>query len=137
MRAATVTTFHDTVNYCFNSVLETMGPSVREVIYGHLNSKGVPASDISVRFDDSVEILTESFGGAARIIVYKTLVELYSQYSMHVDFTYQDSLKDRMIMLKDRVVMDHLIPRRAHRDDSILSYNQIIIQSPQAYPRKR
>jgi hypothetical protein len=114
-----------------------MGPSVREVIYGHLNSKGVPASDISVRFDDSVEILTESFGGAARIIVYKTLVELYSQYSMHVDFTYQDSLKDRMIMLKDRVVMDHLIPRRAQRDDSILSYNQIIIQSPQAYPRKR
>jgi len=137
VRTALVTTFHDTVNYCFNTVLETMGTSVRDVVYDRLNKKGIPVSDISTRFDESVEILNDSFGGAARIIVYKTLVELYQQYSMHVDFTYQDSLKDRMVLLKERVVGDHLVPRRAQRDDSVMSYEAALVQSPRPNPRNR
>ena len=135
MRTGLVTTFHDTVNYCFNTVLETMGTSVRDVVYDRLNKKGIPVSDISTRFDESVEILNDSFGGAARIIVYKTLVELYQQYSMHVDFTYQDSLKDRMVLLKERVVGDHLVPRRAQRDDSVMSYEAALVQSPRPNSR--
>lgn len=122
VRTALVTTFHETVNYCFNSVLETMGSSVRDVIYQRLDSRGIPESDVSTRFDDTAEILYESFGGSARIIVYKTMVELYQQYSMRVDFTYQDSLKDRMVLLRERVVNDHMVPKRAMRDDSVLSY---------------
>ncbi|SRR6266540_4192092 len=130
MRTALVTTFHDTVNYCFNSVLETMGTSVRDVVYDRLNRRGIPAADLSTRFDDAVEILNESFGGAVRIIVYKTVVELYQQYSMRLDFTYQDSLKDHMALLRERVVMDHLVPKRVQRDDEVLSYRVPLVQSP-------
>ncbi len=129
MRTALVTTFHDTVNFCFNSVLETMGTSVRDVVYGRLTNRGIPPSDISTRFDDMVEILYESFGGAARVIVYKTMVELYQQYSKNVDFTYQDSLKDHMALLRERVVTDHLVPKRVQRDDSNLSTGLLLIES--------
>jgi len=121
LRAALITYFDDTVNYCFNVVLETMGTSVREVIYDRLARRGIPASDISSRFDAVVQILQESFGGSARILVYKTVVELFQQYSMRVDFTYQDSLKDHLFLLKERVVNDHLVPRRVQRDDPGLS----------------
>jgi len=129
VRTALVTTFHDTVNFCFNSVLETMGTSVRDVVYGRLTNRGIPPSDISTRFDDMVEILYESFGGAARVIVYKTMVELYQQYSKNVDFTYQDSLKDHMALLRERVVTDHLVPKRVQRDDSNLSTGLLLIES--------
>ncbi|HEX4922390.1 MAG TPA: hypothetical protein VFV92_16825 [Candidatus Bathyarchaeia archaeon] len=121
MRAALVTYFDDTVNYCFNLVLETMGTSVREVIFDRLARRGIPASDISIRFDDVVQILHESFGGSARVIVYKTVVELFQQYSMRVDFTYQDSLKDHLFLLKERVINDHLVPRRTQREDTGLA----------------
>ena len=130
MRTALVTTFHETVNYCFNTVLETMGTSVRDVVIQRLNGRGIPESDISTRFDDMAQILYDSFGGSARIIIYKTMVELYGQYSMRVDFTYQDSLKDRMVLLKERVVNDHMVPKRSMRDDSVLSYYTPMVQSP-------
>ena len=117
MRAALVTYFDDTVNYCFNVVLETMGTSVRDVIYDRLGRRGIPAAEVSTQFDNVVQLLQESFGGSARILVYKTLVELYQQYSAHVDFTYQDSLKDHLVLLKERVVNDHLVPKRIQRDD--------------------
>lgn len=137
MRTALVTTFHETVNYCFNSVLETMGSSVRDVIYQRLNGRGVPESDISARFDDVAQILHESFGGSARIIIYKTMVDLYQQYSMRVDFTYQDSLKDHMVLLRERVVNDHMVPKRAMRDDSVFSFYTPIVQSASPSPRTR
>ena len=117
LRAPLVTVFHDTVNFCFNSALEGMGTTVRDVIYDHLEKKRIPRAEISARFDDAVQVLMETFGTSARIIIYKTLSELYSEYSLRADFTYQDSLRDRFILLKDRVVADHLIPRRAQRGD--------------------
>jgi hypothetical protein len=132
VRTALVTTFHDTVNYCFNSVLETMGTSVRDVVYQRLSNKGVPAEEVSTRFDEMVEMLHESFGGSARIIVYKTMVDLYQQYGMRVDFTYQDSLKDHMVLLRERVVADHMVPKRAQRDDSILFDRPTLVQTPRS-----
>lgn len=103
-----------------------MGTSVRDVVLERLGAKGIPEADVSTRFDDAVQVLDESFGGAARVIVYKTMVELFQQYGMRIDFTYQDPLKDRMVLLRERVVMDHLIPKRAQRDDSVLSSATIV-----------
>jgi hypothetical protein len=120
LRAAMVATFQDTVGYCFRTILETMGTSVRDVVYDHLRRKGIPESEIPMQFDDVVRILNESFGGSARVIIYKTLVELYQQYSMRVDFTYQESLRDHMSLLRERVVVDHIIPKRARIEDSRL-----------------
>jgi hypothetical protein len=120
LRAALVATFQDTVSYCFNSTLETMGTSVRNVVYDHLRRKRIPESEIPAQFDEVVKVLNESFGGSARVIIYKTLVELYQQYSMRVDFTYQDSLRDHLSLLRERVVVDHILPRRVQREDPSL-----------------
>ncbi len=113
MRAPLVTVFHDTLNYCFDSVLEKMGTSVRDIVYDHLEKKGILRSDISNKFDDVVRILTESFGESSRVIVYKTIVELHQQYSMRPSFTYEDSLRDHLSLLRERVGTDHLVPKRA------------------------
>ena len=115
-----ITVFHETVNYCFNSALEGMGSTVRDVIYDFLEKKRITRPEISNRFDDVVKILTETFGSSARIIVYKTVVELHKEYSMRADFTYQDSLHDRISLLRDRVAADHLYPRRSQRTDPFL-----------------
>src|SRR5205809_3129868 len=109
LRAALVSTFQDTVSFCFKSTLETMGSSVRDVVYDHLRKKGIPESEIPAQFGDVVRVLNESFGGSARVIIYKTLAELYQQYSTRVDFTYQESLRDHMSRLRERVVVDHIL----------------------------
>ena len=134
MRTGLITTFHETLNYCFNRVLETMGTSVRDVVTAYLDRQGIPATEISLRFDDVVRLLNESFGGSARVIVYKTIVDLHQQYSMRADFTYQDSLKDHLDLLRERVVTDHLTPKRVQRDDEVLfgrvPFSQSIVAGP-------
>jgi hypothetical protein len=124
MRAPLETYFHDTVSYCFNSALEGMGKTVRDVIVSHLGQKGIPREEISTRFDDVVKVLTDTFGTSARIIIYKTMVELCKEYSFSADFTYQDSLRDKFILLRDRVLADHLMPRHSQKgvtDDQFLA----------------
>jgi hypothetical protein len=46
--------------------------------------------------------------------VHRTLVEIFRQYSQRADFSYQDSLRDRLIILKEAVVANHLIPKNRH-----------------------
>ena len=120
MRTPMITLFHETVSLCFNSALEGMGSTVRDVIYDFLMKKGITRPEISSRFEDVIRILTETFGSSARIVIYKTVVELHKEYSMRTDFTYQDSLRDRIELLKDRVVADHLYPRRSQRTSPFL-----------------
>jgi hypothetical protein len=98
-----------------------MGPTVREVIYDLLAKKGIEQSEISSRFDDVVAVLTDSLGASARILVYRTMTLLCQEYQLRADFNYQDSLRDRMVLLRDRVVVDHLYPKRVQRNDPIFS----------------
>jgi hypothetical protein len=121
MRTQISTLFHETVNDCFRDALDGMGPTVREVIYDLLAKKGIEQSEISSRFDDIVAILTDSLGASARVIIYKTMTLLCQEYQLRADFNYQDSLKDRMVLLRDRVVVDHLYPKRIQRNDPIFS----------------
>ncbi len=124
MRAPLETFFHDTVSYCFNTALEGMGETVRDVIIAHLGHRGIPKAEISTRFDDVVKVLTDTFGTSARIIIFKTMIELYKEYSLTAEFTYQDSLRERFILLRDRVLADHLMPRHSQKgmpDDQFLA----------------
>ncbi len=98
-----------------------MGPTVRDAIYDLLAKKGIEQSEISSRFDDVVVVLTESLGASARVIIYRTMMQLCQEYQMRADFSYQDSLRDRMVLLRDRVVADHLYPKRVQRNDPIFS----------------
>ena len=121
MRTQISTLFHETVNECFRNALDGMGPTVRDVIYDLLSKKGIEQSEISSRFDDVVVILTDSLGASARVLIYRTMTLLCQEYQMRADFNYQDSLRDRMILLRDRVVDDHLYPKRVQRNDPIFS----------------
>ncbi len=121
LRTQISTLFHETVNDCFRNALDGMGPTVREVIYDLLAKKGIEQSEISSRFDDVVAVLTDSLGASARVIIYRTMTLLCQEYQMSADFSYQDSLRDRMVVLRDRVVVDHLYPKRVQRNDPIFS----------------
>ncbi len=116
--------FHETVNLCFNTALEGMGGRARDLIYACLERKGVARADIATRFDQVVRVLTDSFGGSARIIIYRTLVEVHREYSLRADFTYQDSLRERMMVLQDRVIADHLCPRHLQKGDPYLDFQK-------------
>jgi len=98
-----------------------MGPTVRDVIYDLLGKEGIEQSEISSRFDDVVVILTDSLGASARVIIYRTMTLLCQEYQMRADFSYQESLRDRMALLRDRVVADHLYPKRIQRNDPVFS----------------
>ncbi len=46
--------------------------------------------------------------------MHRTVVEMFRQYSQRADFSYQDSLRDGLIALKEAVVAKHLIPKSRH-----------------------
>src|SRR5260370_42102321 len=121
MRTQISTLFHETVNECFRNALDGMGPTVRDVIYDLLSKKGIEQSEISSRFDDVVAILTDSLGASARVLIYRPMTLLCQEYQMRADFNYQDSLRDRMILLRERVVDDHLYQKRAQKRHPIFA----------------
>jgi len=112
MRTQISALFHETVNDCFRNALDGMGPTVGDVIYDLLAKKGIEQPEISSQFDDVVAILVDSLGASARVLIYRTMTLLCQDYQVRADFSYQDSLRDRMVLLRDRVVADHLYPKR-------------------------
>ena len=89
-----------------------LGPTVRDSVYGLLERNGVPRGEVANRFDESVDVLVKGLGAASRVLVHRTLVELFGQYSLRMDFSYKDSLRERLWRLRDEVVDSHIIPRR-------------------------
>src|SRR2546422_11394765 len=98
-----------------------MGSTVRDVIYDLLAKKGIERPEISSRFDDVVAVLMVSLGASARVLLYRTMTFLCQEYQVRADCSYQDSLRDRMVLLRDRVVADHLYPKRVQRNDPVFS----------------
>ncbi len=116
--------FDETLNKCFSSAMEDiLGPPARNAIYQVLEKEGITQTDVSSRFDDVVRVLTKAFGECSRVIVHRTVVGLFQEYSQRVDFSYQDSLRDRLIFLRARVVDDHLVPRRGREEDYFFDKN--------------
>ncbi len=112
MRSSLVEAFHETLGTCFASTLRDMlGAAVSESIYGLLEKNGIRAGEISNRFDDTVTVLTKALGGSSRVLVHKTVLEMFRQYSQRADFSYQDSLRERLVVLKEAVLANHLVPR--------------------------
>src|SRR6266540_6167458 len=121
MRATTVETFHSAMTERFLATTQDMlGSKVRSEICRFLERNGIPARDIAPRFDEVVEILTKVFGQSARVLVYKTVCSLYEEYSLRPGFGFYDSLKDKVSLLKEKVISDLLKPRHSPSvDDSI------------------
>jgi hypothetical protein len=99
LRSPLLSVFDDAVRSTFESTLQDMlGNAVRDEVERILRQKGVSMSDASDRFDDLVMVLMEAFGSSARVIVHKMMLRLYDAYSQRVDFSYQDQLKDKMVL---------------------------------------
>jgi hypothetical protein len=110
--------FYETLGYCFGkSLQETLGPHVEASIYDLLKRSGIRKEDISNRFDDVVQALTSTLGTCSRVVVHRTVVEMFKEYSQRLDFSYTDSLRDRLAVLKEAVVANHVLPRRL-RDEA-------------------
>ena len=107
--------FQDTVTVCFGVALDQMGPIVREAVVDQLGKRGIRENEIAIRFEDAMNILSEKFGTTGRMIAYNTLVEVCEEYSFPVDFTHRDSLNEKFVFLKDRVLIDRLTPRHNQR----------------------
>ena len=110
MRTTLMPGFQLAVDYWFDRVLQGMGDPIREWIYDFLNKKGISREDIPGRFEDVVKTLMERLGSSARVIAYRTVVELYKEFALPPNFEYDDSLPDRFVYFKERVVADRLHP---------------------------
>ncbi|HEV2120920.1 MAG TPA: hypothetical protein VGS11_12560 [Candidatus Bathyarchaeia archaeon] len=112
VRTTIVETFQSTMNQCFTIVVEEiLGRSVREEIFQLLERNGIEPLEISSRFDDVIEVLTRVFGISAQILVYKTVTELYKEYSLRTGFAFGESMKDQVAQLREKVANDLLKPR--------------------------
>jgi hypothetical protein len=100
------------MNQCFTTVVEDiLGRTVREEVFQLLERNGIKSTEISSRFDDVIEVLTRVFGISAQILVYKTVTELYKEYSLRTGFTFGESLIDQVAQLREKVVSDLLKPK--------------------------
>ncbi|HZY47779.1 MAG TPA: hypothetical protein VFE96_08295 [Candidatus Bathyarchaeia archaeon] len=127
-----VEAFHETLGACFASTLRDMlGASVCESVYGLLEKNGIPKRDVPTRFDDTVTVLMKMLGASSRVLVHRTVVEMFRQYSQRADFSYQDSLRDRLVVLKETVVANHLVPRGQYNVTEFDSVSLARIGSPE------
>src|SRR2546422_11675735 len=86
--------------------------------------------EIGNRFDATVTVLTKVLGTSSRVLVHRTDVEMFRQYSQRADFSYQDSLRDRLIVLKEAVLANHLMPRSRHDGIDFDSVERTRLTSP-------
>jgi len=121
LRADIVETFQATIVQCFGQTLENLfGRPVREQLMRILAEHKISRAEIGARFDDVAKVLTDVFGSSSRLLIYKTVVELYEEYSVRATFGFYDSLRDQILYLRERVLADIIKPRHSPTiDDSI------------------
>ena len=121
MRSDIIETFQGTVVQCFSLTLESLfGRPVKEQLMRILAEQKIPRSEIGARFDDVAKVLSDVFGSSSRLLIYKTVVGLYEEYSVRANFGFYDSLRDQLLFLRERVLSDILKPRHLPSiDDSI------------------
>ena len=121
MRADIVETFQATIVQCFGQTLENLfGRPVREQLMRILAEHKISRSEIGARFDDVAKVLADVFGSSSRLLIYKTVMELYKEYSVRASFGFYDSLRDQILFLRERVLADIMKPRHSTNiDDSI------------------
>jgi len=121
LRADIIETFQATIVQCFGQTLENLfGRPVREQLMRILAEHKISRAEIGARFDDVAKVLTDVFGSSSRLLIYKTVVELYEEYSVRATFGFYDSLRDQILYLRERVLADIIKPRHSPTiDDSI------------------
>jgi len=121
LRADIIESFQRTLVECFSLTLENLfGIPVKEQLMRILAEHKISRSEIGARFDDVAKVLTDVFGSSSRLLIYKTVMELYEEYSVRASFGFYDSLRDQILFLRERVLADIMKPRHSTSiDDSI------------------
>jgi len=121
LRADIIESFQRTLVQCFSLTLENLfGIPVKEQLMRILAEHKISRSEIGARFDDVAKVLTDVFGSSSRLLIYKTVMELYEEYSVRASFGFYDSLRDQILFLRERVLADIMKPRHSTSiDDSI------------------
>jgi len=121
LRSDIIETFQGTLLRCFGQTLENLfGRPVREQLMRILAEHKIPRSEIGARFDDVARVLNDVFGSSSRLLVFKTVVELYEEYSVRATFGFYDPLRDHISYLRERVLANIIKPRHSPTiDDSI------------------
>jgi len=120
MRKGLPELFEDTLNGLFSRSLEDMlGPAVRDEVYSVLAARGISMKDVPTLLDDVARVLAETFGVlGAKVILYKVVAELHREYSQPIDFSFQGTLRDKLLSLRERVVSNRIWPIHLRDADS-------------------
>jgi len=111
------------VNNSFGTAIEVLlGRGVRDEVYRILESKGIRRSDVPSKFDKVMEILLQVFGECSCVIIHRVLRVLYESYALPVDFSSQEILLDRLVVLRDRIVLENLRPKGPKGEDPFLGH---------------
>jgi hypothetical protein len=103
--------FNEVLTNSFGLAIEgLLGRGVRDEVYRIIENKGIRKDNIPSRVDKVIEALNQVFGESSRVIIHRVLRVLCEKYSLPVDFSYQETLLDRLTILRDRIVVDHLRP---------------------------
>ena len=116
MRTPNITLIHETVFFCFDQVLSTLGERTKRIIYDFLDRRGIGKEDLSSRFEDVEGVLVELYGQGGRSVMIGTLAKLCEEYSIPLNLGYSDSLGNRMAQLTENILMQKLIPKHFRRD---------------------
>src|SRR5947208_15215416 len=108
MRTNLISGFQLSVSYWFDLVLQGMGGPIRDWVYDFLDKKGIKRVDIPARFGDVVKILHERLGTIARVIAYRTMVDLYKEFSFSAKLDYEVSIYIILVFLTVRMIALHL-----------------------------
>ncbi len=121
MRSNIIETFQAALTQCFSTTIETLfGKQITEQLMQILGQKKILRPEIGARFDDVARVLADVFGNSSRLLIYRTVVGLYEEYSVRPTFGFYDSLRDQLLFLRERVLADILKPRHSPSiDDSI------------------
>jgi len=118
LRSPSLFAFDEVLTNSFSSALEgLLGHQVRDEVYHILETRGIRNDQVPSRFDKVIEALNQVFGEGSLVIIHRVLRVLYEKYSLPVDFSCQETLVDRLTLLRDRIVVDHLRPREVENID--------------------
>jgi DNA-binding Xre family transcriptional regulator len=116
MRTPNITLIHETVSFCFDQVLTTLGDRTKRVVYDFLARRGISKEDLSRRFGDVEGVMMELYGQGGRSVMIGTLAKICDEYSIPLNLSYSDSLGNRMSQLTENILMQKLIPRHFRKD---------------------
>jgi hypothetical protein len=116
MRTPNLTLLHETVAFCFEQVLATLGETTKRVIYDYLRRRGIGQQEVSSRFQDVETLLVQLYGQGGRSVIIGTLARLCEEYSIPLNLGYSDSLSNRLTQLEENILMQKLIPKHFRKD---------------------